>query len=280
MKTIILISFFCQSIVLAENLGDYFHSKKNYFDAITEYRRILFFKDYDNKDDILYKMGRTYYDWGKLREAEDMLLHITGTFRIADLNREGMILLSKIHWDSYHYEAMRAVLDQLSLDLNNESKLQVEYIRAWTYIYQAQWEIGMEILRGLDDGQYNALVEDLNHVYELPQKSVFLAGMLSKILPGAGQLYSGDYNNALYSFLLVGSISASMIWDIYQKAYFTSFVKYLFLYTRYSKGSIYKMKSAIVRKNVNRTGDFLKSLSDKYPKPIEILEKFSTQDYP
>lgn len=266
-------------MVLAENLGDYFYSQKNYFDAIIEYRRILFFKDYDTKEDVLYKMGRTYYDWGKLREAEDVLLHITESFRIDDLNRTGMVLLAKIQWDSYHYEAMRAVLDQLSLELNNESKLQIEYIRAWTYIYQAQWERGIEILEGLDDVQYNALVEDLNHVYELPQKSVFLAGILSKILPGAGQLYSGDYDNALYSFLVVGSISASMLWDIYQKAYFTSLVKYLFLYTRYSKGSIYKMKSAIVRRNVNRTGDFLKTVSDMYPKPIEILEKFSSQDY-
>ena len=76
MKTIILISLFCQSIVLTENLGDYFYSKKNYFDAITEYKRILFFKDYDNKEDVLYKIVRTYYDWWKLREYEDVLLHI------------------------------------------------------------------------------------------------------------------------------------------------------------------------------------------------------------
>lgn len=278
MRATILISFFCQSVTLAVNLGDFFYSQQNYFDAITEYRRILFHKDYDNKEDILYKMGRTYYDWGKLREAEDVLLQMIGTDKVDDLNRAGLVLLAKIHWDSYNYDAMRAVLDHLSLELNTKSKLQLEYIRAWTYIYQAQWERGIEILRGLDDAQYNALVEDLNQVYELPQKSVFLAGMLSKILPGAGQLYSGDHENAFYSFLLVGSIGVSMIWDIYQKAYFTSLVKYLFLYTRYSKGSIYKMESEIVRRNVNRAGDFLKTVSDKYPKPIKILEEICDID--
>lgn len=274
-----MISFFCQIIVLAENMGDHLYKQGAYFDAITEYKRILFFKVYGNREEILFGMAKTYYDLGMKRDTEDLLLRIIRTIKVNDLKTTALVLLAKIHWDSYHYSAMRAVLDQMTPELNPSGKQQTEYIRAWTFIYQANWEKGIEILTELNDPKFDLLVEDIRQVYEVPQKSILMARFLSKIIPGAGQLYAGDYENALYSFILVGSIGGSMIWDIYQKAYFTGIVKYFFLYTRYSKGSIYRMEAKIARNNVDRIGDFLRTVSDKYPKPLDVLEGIASKVY-
>jgi len=81
---------------------------------------------------------------------------------------------------------------------------------------------------------------------------------LTNILPGSGQLYAGDYENALYSFLLVGVITASLIGNIYQKAYLVALVKYLFLYSRYFKGGLGNLVRKIDRENVSVIGGYLK----------------------
>lgn len=273
LRSAILIGFFFPPTLLAENLGDHFFNQAAYREAVTEYKRILFFEDYENRGDILFSMANSYYHWNQPRKAEKILLDLSVHNNSEEVDIKAMALLARIHWDSYNYEAMRITLDKLSVELKPSNKQHIQYIKAWSYVYQAEWDRGLRIIRDLRDPGLDLLVEELRGVYEVPQKSVALARLLSRFVPGWGQLYSGDYKNAVYSFLLVGSIRASLLWDIYQKAYFMAIVKYLFLYTRYSKGSIYNMESRIVRDNVDRVGNFLKTVSDRYPDPVEVLER-------
>lgn len=274
----ILISLFFPPRLLADNLGDYFFKQEAYREAVTEYKRILFFEDFENRGDVLYNLANSYYHWNRPREAEKILLDLSVHNSSKEVDIKAMALLARIHWDSYNYEAMRTTLDELSLELKPSDKQDIQYIKAWTYIYQAEWDRGMRIFQDLQDPGLDSLVEELRGVYDVPQNSVALARLLSRFVPGWGQLYSGDYENAIYSFLLVGSIRASLLWDIYQKAYSMAIVKYLFLHTRYSKGSIYNMESRIVRRNVDRIGDFLKRVSDRYPDPVEVLERIAMFD--
>ncbi len=270
---LLLVSF---SFSSADDLGDYFYSKQHYFEAVTEYKRLLFFKHYYSKDEILYKIAKAYYSGGQKETAANTLVELISDNENSDSDRNGLILLAKIYWELYDYRSMRNVLDYLSNILEDNKREQIQYIKAWTYIYQANWEKGIEELRSLDCAECDALIQDVKKVTSVPQRSKRAAIILSNIIPGSGQLYAGDYENALYSFLLVGSITASVVGNIYQKAYLVALVKYLFLYSRYFKGGLRNLARKIDRENVDVIGEYLKKISKKYPKPIELLEKMKS----
>lgn len=269
---IIYILLIFQSLLLARDMGDYFSERGHYFEAVTEYKRLLFFKEYSSEDQILYKIADAYLSGGQKESAKDILIQMNSNSENSVYDRNALILLAKIYWDDYDYQSMRGVLDYFVQYIDTIKSDQVKYIKAWSYVYQAHWDEGIEELRSLSNPEYENLIRDVEEVSSVTQKSKNAALILSYIIPGTGQIYAGDYKNALYSFILVGSIGASMIWDIYQKTYFISLIKYFFLYTRYSQGGLKNLAEKIDRKNVDRIGDYLKTISEKYPNPIGFLE--------
>jgi len=272
------IAFVLPFTILADDLGDHFFQQKNYYAAITEYKRTLFLDSSQDSSVIIYKMAETYYTWGKPEESGNILTKILDDSTNENLTVRPLALLARIYWDNYDYDALRILLDKLNSVLDEPARSEIEYVRGWTYIYQANWAEGIRIFESLNESARIPLINDLDKIYELPQKSVFLATVLSSVIPGAGQLYAGNYENFIYAVLFVGSIGSSMLWDVYQKAYFTAAVKYLFLFRRYSKSSIYRMQQKIDQQNLAAMSHFLKDVSDRYPKPLDILLKIASSD--
>ena len=272
------IAFVLPFTILAGDLGDHFFQQKNYYAAITEYKRTLFLDSSQDSSVIIYKMAETYYTWGKLEESGNILTTILDDSTNENLTVRPLALLASIYWDNYDYDALLILLDKLNSVLDEPARSEIEYVRGWTYIYQTDWAEGIRVFESLNESARIPLINDLDKIYELPQKSVFLATVLSSVIPGAGQLYAGNYENFIYAALFIGSIGSSMLWDMYQKAYFTAAVKYLFLFRRYSKGSIYRMQQKIDQQNLAAMSHFLKDVSDRYPKPLDILLKIASSD--
>jgi hypothetical protein len=272
-KIIALIAFLLPVLIWASGLGDYFFERELYFEAITEYKRQLFFNQIGKKDELLLKIAKAYYQAGQKSQAEEPLIEAIGNAEQSPEDRQCLILLAKIHWDNYDYEAMRGVLNLLEAESDSLRLEHITYIRAWSYIYEAQWQNGIDQLHKVNFVDTTTLISSIKGVKNVPQKSKTLASLMSNIIPGSGQLYAGDYQNALFSFLLVGSITGSIIWNIVEEAYFIAATKYLFLFSRYSRGGLRNIARKIDRDNVNRLGDYLKTVSAKFPPPIELLEK-------
>jgi hypothetical protein len=256
----------------AANLGDYFYAEEHYFEAVTEYKRQLCFKTYDSRDEILYKIARASYAAGQRELTLDYLIEIVTNAERSTADYQSTILLARLYWDTYDYPAMRRVLEFYRGFLADDYQKRLEYVKAWTYIYQADWHNATAVLQVLDSLQYISLIQEIQGAEKVPQKSRTLALISSLIIPGSGQLYAGDYKNALYAFLLVGSITASIVYDVISEAYFIAIVKYLFLYTRYGRGALAHMSKQIDRENIDRIGNYLKEVSSRYPKPLDILE--------
>ncbi|MBN2602385.1 MAG: hypothetical protein JXR87_10360 [Candidatus Marinimicrobia bacterium] len=261
------------ALMVAADLGDYYSEKDLYFEAITEYKRQLYFNQSGKQDELLYKMANVYYQAEQSLLAEEPLIDAITNPESSQSDRECLKLLATIHWDNYDYDAMRKVLTMLSDQSDSIQQNQIEYITAWTYIYQADWPQGIECLQRVHFIETSGLIDDVSNVSTVPQKSKKMASLMSNIIPGTGQLYAGDHQNALYSFLLVGSLEASIIWNIVEKAYFIAATKYMFLYSRYSKGGLKNLARKIDMDNIDRIGYYLKDISEKYPKPADLLQR-------
>ena len=271
---VIAIFYLLLSVILAAaDLGDFYSEKDLYFEAITEYKRQFYFNQSGKQDELLYKMAKVYYQAEQSQLAEEPLIEAITNSEASQSDRECLKLLATIHWDNYDYNAMRKVLTLLSSQSDSIRQNQIEYITAWTYIYQADWPQGIECLQSVRFIETSDLIEDISNVSTVPQKSKKMASLISNIIPGTGQLYAGDFQNALYSFLLVGSVEASIIWNIVEKAYFIAATKYMFLFSRYSKGGLKNLARKIDLENIDRIGYYLKDISEKYPKPVDLLHR-------
>ncbi|MBU1065652.1 hypothetical protein KKC74_12725 [bacterium] len=272
-KKVIAIFFIILPVFLpAIDIGDFYLEKNLYFEAVTEYKRQIYFNQSGEQDDLLYKMARAYYQAEQSHLAEDPLIEAITNSESSLTDRKCLKLLASIHWDNYDYEAMRKVLTLLSSQSDSIRQNQIDYITAWTYIYQADWKQGVEYLQPVHFIDVSGLIDDIDNVIVVPQKSKKMASLISNIIPGAGQLYAGDYQNALYSFLLVGSVEASIIWNIIEKAYFVAATKYMFLLSRYSQGGLKNLARKVDMDNIDRIGYYLKDVSEKYPDPVDLLQ--------
>jgi len=260
-------------LLTSMNLGDFYFDKDLYFEAVTEFKRQLYFNQSGKQDELLYKMATAYYQGEQSHLAEDPLIEAVTNSESSITDRKCLKLLATIHWENYDYEAMRTTLGIISNQSDSTLQNQIAYITAWTYIYQADWQRGIEYLGSVNFTDVSGLIDDIENVHTVPQKSRNLASLMSNIIPGSGQVYAGDYQNALYSFLLVGSVEASIIWNIIEKAYFIAATKYMFLFSRYSQGGMKNLARKIDMDNIDRIGYYLKDVLEKYPDPLDLLQR-------
>ena len=271
-KVIILILLLVPYLLTAMNMGDFYFEKNLYFEAVTEYKRQLYFNQSGKQDELLYKMATAYYQGKQSHLAEDPLIKAVTNSESSMTDRKCLNLLATIHWENYDYEAMRTVLDIISNQSDSIRQNQINYITAWTYIYQADWQQGIKYLGPVNFTDVSGLIDDIENVHTVPQKSRKLASLMSNLIPGSGQVYAGDYQNALYSFLLVGSVETSIVFNIIKRAYFIAATKYMFLFSRYSRGGMKNLARKIDIDNIDRIGYYLKDVLEKYPDPLDLLQ--------
>jgi len=259
----------------AFNLGDYYFERGYYFESVTEYKRLLFSGSKDSTDRWLLQIGRACRLGGRSDDAEEPLLKAIGNSDTTEFDLPALLLLAEIHWENYNYSAVRHILDNLGQFDAQADADRVAYIKAWSYFYEANWQAGQAILRDSNYPAKQALITAIDHVPSLPQKSKRKALYMSLILPGSGQVYSGDWKNAAFSGALVGSLMVSIVNNIIQQAYIIAAVKYAFLYTRYASGGLRHVAHAIERQNVDVIGEYLKSLHSIHPDPFPLLKQLA-----
>jgi hypothetical protein len=191
-----------------KNLADSLFSNKNYFDAITEYKRLLFFDSQElfnyyalNQIALCYKFG----GWFELSTNYFSLALIK-----AKTNSE--IFECKIHLCRLNIIQNRTknahrILDELESDEQfSAHSNEIKYWRGWIYFYEMDWKTAYQIFKELN-------IDYLSQLCLLNQEtfySVQKAKILSSILPGLGQFYLGNYLNGF----------GSLIWNVIS-GYFT-----------------------------------------------------------
>ena len=129
---------FADQFNLAKNL----YEEEKYFDAVTEFKRLLFFYEGDNysyESNLL--IGLSYKEGAKFSEA---IQHFT----LAELNSKNIdevfiARLEIIKANILRRTTARAltILDSLLNDSRFASKIdEINYWRGWTYIFSDDWE--------------------------------------------------------------------------------------------------------------------------------------------
>jgi hypothetical protein len=235
---------------------------KNYYDGVTEFKRLLFFD----------KMGKYSYEANKLiglsykegAKFSDAIHFLT----IAEINAttneqifESKIETIKINILRRTTDRALSLLDELRNDIRfNDKSDEINYWTGWTYIFADDWEKASTEFAQIDSAHFLTSFCDSvrNELY-----NVTLAKTLS-IVPGLGQFYTGEYVsgfisigwNVLWGYLTIDSFIDDRVFD--------GVVIGTLLWWRFYSGNIQNAEKFATEKNLKKTNSALRYLQNNY----------------
>lgn len=226
-------------------LGDHFSKLENYDAAITEYKRFLFFHPDDARAASAYqKIGLAYRTQGLWQEAISTMryavLHALNHEEKSEYQLElAVTLIASQNYDLARFELIRVTMHTTSGPLYQRAL----FLQAVALIYQFQWEEAREVLRHYTADEM--LDKLLDEAVNLPQKSPKVAKVLSAILPGAGQVYAGNWRDGLNALVLNGVFGFVAIDSVLDRHYVNAVTWTYFIFQRYYLGNLYQAGKAV-----------------------------------
>ncbi len=264
--TILLISFasFAQNSFDAQfKFAKKLYGDEDYFDTVTELKRLLFF---DQNSEYIYEanllIGKSYKQGAKFSDA---IRHLT----LAEINAENIDELYETRIEIIRINILRGttrkafkLLDSLGsderfIDKNDE----IKYWRGWAYMFADDWEQAAQTFAELDT---NHVLKTLAEEVDDDLYSVSFAKTISYIIPGAGQIYTGEYIsgllslgwNVLWGYLTIEAFIAERIFD--------GIVIANFLWLRFYRGNLQNAENFAREKNLVISNKALNYLQFEY----------------
>lgn len=258
------ISNYAQSqLSIQLDYADKLFSSNQFYDAITEYKRLLFF---DSSKTHHYK---AYFQIGKCYKAGAKLDDAVKYFALSELNSKSDEERLKSKFEIVRCNILRRtfsrahqLLDELqAMNLNSEMRDSINYWRGWTFMFEDDWKSASASFSRLNP--YHELKILCDRV-EKEKVSVTFATVISYILPGAGQIYTGNYLsgflslgwNVLSAYLTIHAFNANRVFD--------GFAILTLLWQRFYRGNIQNAKQFAIDKNIEIANGALIYLQNQF----------------
>jgi len=237
-----LIFLFLSFLLLSDsvlNHANYLYSRGFCYEAVTEYKRFLFFNpEYPERGKIFYRIGDCMRREGRLDQALKYLKRAMALGYKKAITTTGVILIAKGDYESAYALLsyglkFKEIKGEAIFYMGVSSLMMGDYERA---INSFQLSLG-------DKGRELCLrIEKLKH-----GKSPELASFLSRILPGAGQLYAGSFKDFVAGLLTSGVTLYFLGYHVAHEKFLEAILIYVPLFQRYYLGGE-KRAARIVKK--------------------------------
>lgn len=202
----------------ASNLLSFANSlfaEKDYYRAITEYKRFVhLYPDSPLASEARLAVGLAYFRGEKWDAARDAFQETRDSASATESARKAQLLLGESAYRGGDYPSALDYFDAFNRQHPSDPGSVDARMRASQCLLQlgknqpAESQAASLLAARPADERATTFAREMQSADTLPSKSPLLAGSLSAILPGAGQLYTGRPRDAGISFLLNGSLIA------------------------------------------------------------------------
>ena len=233
-------STFARDSVL--NFAEELFKRGNYKEAITEYKRFLFFNpESGSASDVWYRIGLAYRNERKWEESTKALRNSIYTAPNDSIRNEreialGIVFIAMKNYSAAEFQLLR--IESFSPFQNIRSK--AAYFRGVASLYSFKWENARDAFQiyfeenSFEEKEIDSLLaEALNTGYKSPS----LAKWMSTFIPGTGQIYAGDVRDGLNALAINGGAGYLLVDNIIDGNYANAFITYLLLFQRFYFGN-------------------------------------------
>ncbi|WP_337864524.1 hypothetical protein [Ignavibacterium sp.] len=251
-------NYFIEQLQLADSL----FKAENYFDAITEYKRLVFFDSaYQFKYYANFQIGLCYKYGAKYAEAIKY-------FVLAEVNSndDEEIFKSKIQQvrtNILRRSTLRAekILNEMESDKRfNQHQNEIKYWRGWNFIFSDRWEDAHHLFSGIGETNLAQICLNTHDKFY----SVDFAKYSSMIIPGFGQFYTKEYLSGLLSLgwnIFTGYLTINAF---NQERIFDGIVTANLLWFRFYRGNFQNAEKSAAEKNVIISNETLFYLQNEF----------------
>jgi len=236
--------------------------KEEYFEAITELKRLLYFdkeKEYTFRGN--YLIGYSYKKGAWLDEAVKY-------FSFAQMSTPSDSALFDVKTEIVRCNILRRTTENALLKLRQMEKearfsnrlKEIDYWKGWAYIFGDNWAKASEMFQKA--GTYNELA-DFSGGVEKSKYSVSFAKVISYILPGSGQFYTGNYISGIMSLGWTGFLGYLTYSSFAAKRAFDGLVE-AGLFFRFHRGNVQNAEKFAIQRNSEISRDALIYLQNNY----------------
>lgn len=248
-----------KQLTFAESL----FAQEKYFDAITEAKRLSFF---DSTEQYSFKVNNliaeSYKSGGKLSESVSYFTKAEMTASNVDELFSTKIKIIKINILRRAFYLADHQLNELEKDERfTVDSSSVQYWRGWNYLFHDDWQKAAVVFGKIDSA---ATLKNICEEVQKKKYSVSFVRSISAVLPGAGQIYTGNYVsgilslgwNILFGYLTVQAFSAERVFD--------GMVVGSLLWLRFYNGNLTNAEKFAVEKNEIINNETLEFLQKNY----------------
>ncbi len=261
-------------------LGDYFFEDGDFYRAITEYKRFLFFfPESLRAEEALWKIASSYFQgkkWDEALSAADDLLkkHPSSPWAPEAILLKGRCWMEKKEFS----QARHSFLLAREMAAGTGTAQEAQWQTGVSYLREERWKEAAAEFRKVDPSsklypRADYWARGLEGMDEVPQKSPTTAGILA-VLPGAGHLYCDRYRDAGIAFVLNAAFIWGMVESFKHENYVVGGILTFFELGWYS-GNIYSAVSSAHKYNRNKKKELLDNLEkeDRLSLGISFREK-------
>ena len=247
------------------NFAEHYYSNEEYFRAIDEYKRFIYFFPEDARTPLsAYKIGMLYFTSRRFKEAVNSFETIIEQYADTDLLVKSYFMISECLVMLAEYVPAISNLHNLIIITDDmHTKDEAFYRIGWIYLEIGAWEkakLYFSKISMQNSHKYSLkkLSDELNREATILKKNPNLAGILS-IIPGTGFLYCERYQDALIAFLLNGAMICAA-YEAFDSGNDALGGIITFVETGFYAGNIYGSVSSAHKYNRNKTEQFLDKL--------------------
>jgi len=261
-------------------LGDYFFEDGDFYRAITEYKRFLFFfPESLRAEEALWKIASSYFQgkkWDEALSAADDFLkkHPSSPWAAEAILLKGRCWMEKREFSQARHHFLLAREMAPGTGVGQEAQWQA----AVSFLREERWKEAAVEFRKVDRtsktySRAEYWAQGLEGIAQVPQKSPTTAGVLA-VLPGAGHLYCERYRDAGIAFVLNAAFIWGMVEAFRHENYVVGGILTFFELGWYS-GNIYSAISSAHKYNRNKKKEYLDNLEkeDRFSVGISFRDK-------
>lgn len=235
--------------------------EEKYFDAITEFKRVIFF-DSENKYDYesYYKVALSYRAGNKLSEAIRYFSLAEQSAQTRDEILNAKFEIVKLNILRRTTSSALNLLDKIESEFPEKQNDVVNW-RGWAFIFQDDWESAANEFNKIDSLKW---IADFCKNIENSKYSVRFAKIISYFLPGAGQFYSGNYLSGFLSLGWTGLWTYLTVNSFVEKRIFDSVMIGNFLWLRFYNGNIQNAEKFAIAENQKISNNALEYLQNNF----------------
>lgn len=252
------------------SFADHLFGQGDYYRAITEYERVVFFfPEHPQARTARFQIALAYFKGDRLDQAIERFRDINRDGPDEALGRQAYFMLGEAYYLKREYAQAADVFTSYIEWYPGDERVDAARIKlGWSCLRQGNWRQAGEEFRKLPPdsplhAQAEGLAGEVQNYPGIPTKSPSLAGGLSAVLPGAGQLYNERPGDALVSFLLNGAFIWATVEAFRHDNKVTGGIL-LFFESGWYLGNIYNAVSGAHKYNRRSEQQFLDGLQGRY----------------